>query len=137
MFRRGDFSTETDKGPFAFAAAAFGVCLAAAVLLFVLGKGEGLAVFAGILLSLVAMAAGAVLFAMVSDRAYILEDTLHMEYLFRRARIPLKEIGKVSLKEDVYSVYDKRGKLAGTINAKLTGIDKVLLEMDRKKVPFV
>ena len=137
MFRRGEISTEIDKKPFFFALAAFLGCLTAAVLLFVLGGGAGLAIFAGVLLAFVAAAAGIVLFALTTDRAYIEDGVLHMNYLFRRARIPLEEIGRISLKDDVYSVFDRNGKLAGTVNAQLTGIGTVLYALDRSKVPFV
>ena len=136
MFRHGEFSTETDKNPFLFTLLALLGSLAAAVLLFVFGGGQGLALFAGILLAIVAAAAAAVLFAMVSDRAYIRDDTLDMRYLFRKSAIPLREIGKVLYQEDVYSVYDKRDRLIGTINAKLTGIDRVLHKLDGSGVPF-
>ena len=78
MFRHGEISTETDKKPFVFALLAFSVCLTAALLLFILGGGQGLAVFAGVLLSIVALAAAAVIFAMATDRAYIDGDTLYI-----------------------------------------------------------
>ena len=136
MFRHGEFSTEVDKKPFLFTAAAFLGCLTAAVLLFVL-SGDALSVFAGILLSIVAVAAGAVLLAMVTDRAYVEGGVLNMSYLFRRTRIPLREIGKVSFKDDLYTVYDRKGDKVGAINGKLTGIDTILHVMDQNKVPFV
>ena len=137
MFRHGEISTETDKKPFFFALAAFLGCLIAAVFLFVFGGGEGLAIFAGVLLAVVAAAAGIVLFAMVSDRAYVENGVLHMSYLFHRRQIPLGEIGKVSLKDQVYSVFDRKGTLAGTINAQLGGVGIILHELDRNGVPFV
>ena len=136
MFRKGEASTEVDKKPFLFSAAAFVCCLTAAVLLFVLG-GDALSIFAGILLTIVAIAAGAVLLAMVTDRAYVEDGILYMSYLFRRKQIPLSEISKVALKDEIYSVYDRKGTLAGTINARLTGIGTVLYALDQQKVPFV
>ena len=137
MFRRGEISTEIDRKPFIFTLLAFSVSLTMALLLFILGAGDGLAIFAGILLSVVAVASGAVLFAMVTDQAYVRDDKLCMRYLFRRSEIALGEIGKISLKEDVYSVFDKKGSLRGTINAQLTGIDKILFKLDKSGVPFV
>ncbi|MBR5343956.1 MAG: hypothetical protein IK149_08675 [Oscillospiraceae bacterium] len=137
MFRHGDVSTETDSKPFFFTLAAFLGCLTAAVLVFVLGRGQGLAVFAGIMLSVVALAAGAVLLAMVTDQAYVRDGTLTMRYLFRKTSVPLGEIGKITYKEDVYSVFDRKGSLLGTINAKLTGIDTVLHQLDQNGVPFL
>ncbi len=136
MFRHGEYSTETDRKPFFFALAAFLSCLTAAVLLFALGKGEGLAVFAGVLLAAVAAAAAAVLFALVSDRAYVADGTLTMGYLFRKSAVPLREIGKVVCKEELYAVYDRSGRLLGTINARLTGIDTVLHQLDKNGVSF-
>ena len=137
MFRHGEISTETDRKPFFFTLIAGLGSLAAAVLLFVFGGGQGLAVFAGILLAIVAAASGAVLLAMVTDLAYIRDDTLYLRYLFRKSAIPLGEIGKISYREEEYSVFDKRNRLVGTINAKLTGIDKVLHKLDSGGVPFV
>ena len=137
MFRHGEFSTETDKIPFFFTLLAFLGSLTAAILLFALGGGQGLAVFAGVLLLVVALATAAVLFAMVTDQAYIRDDVLCMSYLFRRTRVPLREIGKVSYQENIYSVYDKKNKVIGTINGQLTGIDSILLKLEKSGVRFV
>ena len=137
MFRHGEISTECDKKPFFFTLAALVGCLTAAVLIFVFGGGEGLAVFAGILLAIVAVAAALVMIAMITDRAYVENGALTMSYFFKKTQIPLKEIGKVSLKDDVYSVFDRKGQLIGTINGKLTGIGEVLFAMDKNGVPFV
>ena len=124
MFRHGDISTETDRGPFLFTLAALLGSLMAAVLIFALGGGHALAIVAGVLLSAVAVAAAAVLFALTSDRAYIEDDALCMRYMFRSARIPLGEIGRIAYKDDVYSVFDRKENPVGTINARLTGIDR-------------
>ena len=134
MFRHGECSTETDRGPFLFTLAAFVGSLTAAVLLFVLGAGHPLSVFAGILVGVVAAASGAVLFAMTSDRAYIQDDTLFMRYMFRRAQIPLEGIGRLAYRDDVYSVYDRKDNLVGTINAKLTGIERILYKLDERGI---
>ena len=74
---------------------------------------------------------------MVTDRAYIEEGVLTMRYLFKKTQIPLAEIGKISLKDNVYSVFDQKEKLAGTMNAQLTGIGVILHALDQNKVPFV
>ena len=137
MFRHGEISTEVDKKPFIFTVAAFAGSLTAAVLLFVLGKGDALGIFAGIMFSIVGIAAGAVLFAMVTDRAYVEDGVLHMNYLFRRKAVALKDVAKVSLKDDVYSVFDKKGAVAGTINAHLTGIGRILHALDQNGIQFV
>ena len=137
MFGHGDISTETDKKPFLFTLIAFLGSLTAGVLLLVFSKGEGLGVFAGILMLLLALAAGAVLFAMVSDKAYIEEETLYMSYLFKRRKVSLKAIGKIMYKDNEYLVYDRKGAILGTINGQLTGIDKILHKLDKSGVPFV
>ena len=136
MFRKGDISTEVDKGPFFFSLAASVCGTAAAVLMFVFGRGDGLAVFGGILMLIVGLAAFAVLFAMVTDMAYVEGDTLFMSYLFRRSSVRIADISSVSYRDELYTVYGKGGKEAGTINAKLTGIGKVVSELDRKGVKF-
>ena len=136
MFRHGDISTETDKGPFFFSLAAFFGSLAASVLMFAFGKGQGLAVFGAVMMLIVALAAFSVLFAMVTDWACVTERTLHMQYLFKKASVPFESIGKISYKDDVYTVYGKDGKILGTINAKLTGIGRVVAELDKNGVRF-
>ena len=136
MFKHGSYSTETDRKPFFFTLTAFLGSLCTALLLFSAGRGEALAVFAGILFSVLALAAGAVLLALVTDRAYIEDGVLHMRYLFRSASVPLGEIGKLRYHEQVYSVFDRKERLLGTINARLTGIDRVLRKLDENGVPF-
>ncbi len=136
MFRRGEISTEVDRGPFFFSLAAFIGSATAAALLFTRGGGDGLAVFGGVLLAIVAIAACAVLFAMVTDRAYISEGKLHMSYLFKKASVSFEEIGRISYKDDVYTVYGQSRNVIGTINAKLTGVGRVISELDRKGVRF-
>ena len=137
MFRKGQVSTGTDKGPFFFSLIALTVGAAMTVWLFLLGGKEPLAIFAGILLAVVTLAAGAVLIALITDKAYIDGDTLYMSYLFRTRSIAIGEIGKVSLRDEIYRVYDKSGNEAGTFNAKLTGVGDVVLALDGKGVPFV
>ena len=136
MFKHGPYSTETDRKPFFFTLTAFLGSLGAALLLFLLGRGEALAVFAGILFSVLALAAAPVLLALVTDRAYIEDGVLHLRYLLRRAAVPLDEIGRLRYHEQVYSVFDRKGRLLGTINAQLTGIDRVLHKLDECGVPF-
>ena len=136
MFKRGEFSTEVDKKTFFFTLAAFLGCLTAALLFFFKG-GEPLAIFAGILLSVVAVASAAVLFAMTTDRAYVLDDKLYMSYLFRKTAVPLSEIGRITGKDNVFSVFDRRDKLLGTMNGQLTGIEKVLYKLDEQGIHVV
>ena len=137
MFRHGACSTETDKKPFFFTLTGLVLCLAGTVLCFTFGLKEPLALFAGFLLAVVTIAALLVLLALVTDRAYIEDRVLYMRYLFRKRVVPLDKIGKITYKEDVYSVFDKSGNLIGTINGKLTGIDSVILELDKNGINFV
>ena len=136
MFKKGPISTEVDKGPFIFTLSVLIAGLAVTVLLFVLGKGNGLAVFAGILFSVITAAAAAVLFALLTDRAYVDGGVLYMSYLFKKKSIKIDDIGKIELKDDVYHVYDKKNAKAGTINAKLTSIGEVIFALDSKGVNF-
>ena len=137
MLKKGQVSTEVDKKPFVFSLIAFTVGTAVTVLLFVLSKGAALAIFAGIMMAIMSVAAGAVLFALVTDRAYIDDGVLYMSYLFKRKSIPIEKIGKITLREDVYYVYGKDGAAAGTINSKLTSVGDVITELDKSGVNFI
>ncbi len=137
MFRHGETSTEVGKAPFFFTLASFLVTSLAAALLIIKTRGNMLAVFAAIMLVIVALASLGVLFAMATDYAYIEDDTLFMSYLFRKSSLPLKEIGKVTLKDNVYHVYDLKYDEIGTINASALGIDGITKELYRKNVPFI
>ncbi len=136
MFKKGQVSTEVDKGPFLFTLIALTVGAAVTVLLFVLGKGDALSIFAGILVGIVTLSAAAVLFALLTDKAYIDGNVLYMSYMFRKRSVPIEEIGKITLENDVYSVYDKKGDRVGTINAKLTAIGDVIFALDKHGVNF-
>ena len=131
MFRHGEISTEVDRKPFIFTLVSLIVGLAVTVVAFASGHGNTLAVFAGIMMAIVSLAAGIVLLAMISDKAYIEDGILHMSYLTKKAEIPLEKIGRVTLKDDVYSVYDRHEKLVGTINGLLSGIDSILYALDK------
>ena len=136
MFRHGDISTEVDKGPFFFSLAAFVGSTAAAVLLFALGGGNGLAVFGAIMMLIVGLASFAVVFAMVTDWAFVEGQTLHMHYLLKERSIPFDDIEKITYKDDLYTVYTKSGKESFSMNAKLTGIGKVISALDKNGVRF-
>ena len=137
MFKKGQISTEVDRGPFLFTLAALVGGAAVTVLLFVLGSGEPLAVFAGIMVAIVTAAAGAVMFALLTDRAYIDNGILYMSYLFKKRSVPIGDIGKITLRDDVYYVYYKNGAAAGTINAKLTSVGDVISALDESGVNFI
>ena len=136
MFRHGEVSTEVDAKPFVFTLAALIGSAAAAVLLFVLGRGAGLAVFAGILFSILAIAAAVVLFAMLTDRAYVEDGVLKTRYLFKKASIPLESIGRVTCVDKVYYVFDKKNNVLATVNGQLSGIDSILYALEKSGVSF-
>lgn len=136
MFKHGPISTEVDRKPFLFTLIALIGSTAAAALLFVLGWGYGLAIFAAILVTIVAVASLVVLFAMLTDYAYIDNDVLVTRYLFRKKRVPLGEIGRVTCLEHVYYVYGRKNELLGTINGMLSGIDDILYAMENSGVRF-
>ena len=136
MFRHGDVSTETDRKPFLFTLISASVSTVASVLLFVLSGGQALAIFAGILIGIVAVGSLIVLFAMLTDYAYVDQGELRTRYLFRKARIPLDRIGKITYREKVYYVYGNRQDLLGTINGQLSGIDRVLHALENNGVRF-
>lgn len=136
MLRHGDISTEIDRKPFLFTLIAAAGSTAAAVLLFVLGRGNALSIFSGILIAVVAAAALIILFVMLTDYAYIEGGVLRTRYLFRKENIALSDIGKVTCREKVYYVFNKQGGVAATINGQLTGIDGILYAMEKNGVCF-
>ena len=85
-------------------------------------------------MGIVTLAAGVVLFAMISDCAYVSDNKLHMNYLFKKNVIEVAKIGRVSLKDNVYTVYDRAGNVAGTINGLLTGVDTILYFLDKNGI---
>ncbi|MBQ1820003.1 MAG: hypothetical protein II117_00220 [Clostridia bacterium] len=136
MFRHGDVSTEVDRKPFLFTLIAAAVSSSAAVLLFVLGKGEALAIFAGIMVSIVAVVSLLILFVMLTDYAYIEQGELRTRYLFKMTRVPLSEIGRITCVEKVYYVFGRKDERLCTINGLLTGIDRILIELEKNSVRF-
>ena len=136
MFRKGQISTETDKGPFIFTLIALVAGTVVTVLLFVFGKGEPLAIFAGVMFAAVTLAAGGVMLALVTDKVYIENDVLYMSYLFKKRSIAVSEIGRISFSSDIYYVFDKKGTAAGTFNAKLTRVGEIIAFLDMRNVNF-
>ena len=56
--------------------------------------------------------------------------------MFKKKSVPVKEIGKITLSDDVYYVYDKKDNKIGTVNAKLTAIGEVIFALDKAGVDF-
>ena len=136
MFRHGEYSTEVDRGPFIFTLAGLLSCLAAILALLFTGESSALKIMAIIFLLIVFLSAVWVMIGLVLDYAYIKDDTLYMHYIFRMKSIRTEDIGKLTIKDGVYTVFDRKGETAGTINAMLTGIDSVIGELNRRKVSF-
>ena len=136
MFRHGEVSTEVDSKPFLFTLFAFLGCGAASGMLFVLGRGSALSVFAGIMTGLVAVASLVVLFAMLTDYAYVDGEELVTRYLFKKKRIPFERIGRVTYSEKVYYVFGKGGEVISTVNGMLTGIDRIIMALENSGVRF-
>ena len=137
MFKKGQISTEVDKGPFLFTLITLIAGSAVTAFLFILWHREPLAIFAGVLFAIVSLAAGAVMFALLTDKAYIDDGVLYMSYMLKKRSIPIGDIGKITLREEVYYVYDKKGVAAGTINSKLTGVGDVITALDESGVNFI
>lgn len=137
MFRRSEISTEVGKGSFFFTLIALSGSLVAAVFLLMRFKGSYLAIYAAAMMFIIAAASAVVMFGLLSDYAYIREDVLYMHYLFKGSSIPVKEISKAVLQDDVYHIYDRRNDEVGSINSLALGIDKLVHELDLNGVPFL
>lgn len=137
MLKKGQVSTSVDKGPFVFTLIALVAGTAVTALLFVFSGGDPLAIFAGVLFAIVTSAAGGVMFALVTDKVYIENGVLYMSYLFKKRSVAINEIGKISYKDDIYYVFDKKGAAAGNFNAKLTSVGEIIAFLDRSGVNFV
>ena len=137
MFRHGEISTEVDKGPFIFTLAVLGGSILLGTVILVFAGVTPLNIFFAAMCAIMALCAAAVLFAMMSDYACINDDVLTVSYLFKKKTIALKDIGQVSCKDNVYTVYDRKKNKVGTINGMATGIDRLMGEMNRKHVNFV
>ena len=137
MLRHGEISTEADKGPFLFTLAVLCGSVILAVIILVFSGTNAVNITIRAFLGLMALASGSVLFAMLTDYACVQDGILTMSYLFRKNRIAVREIGSISFKDDVYTVYDRKKGKVGTINALATGIDRVIGELNRNHVNFV
>ena len=73
---------------------------------------------------------------MLTDYAYIEQGELRIRYLFKKSCIPFSEIGRITCVDKVYYVFGRRDERLGTINGQLTGIDKILIELEKNNVRF-
>ena len=134
MFERSEISTRVSKAPFIFTICTLVCSIVATVYFFV--QYTPLGIFSSILAFIMTIASLFVLLGMLSDYAYIDNNTLYMHYMFDQSKIALKDIKYIELKEDIYHVYDENNKEVGTINALALGVDGIVKEFYRHNIPF-
>ncbi|MBQ3871395.1 MAG: hypothetical protein II780_01685 [Clostridia bacterium] len=136
MFRHGEYSTEVDKGPFIFTLTGIVSCLAVILVLLFTGDMPALKIMAIVFLLILLLSGIWVMIGLVLDYAYIKDDTLYMHYIFKMRSIKTEDIQKLTVENGIYTVYDRKGEVAGTMNAMLSGIDSVIGELNHRKVSF-
>ena len=136
MFRHGEYSTEVDKGPFIFTLTGIVSCLAVILVLLFTGDMPALKIMAIVFLLILLLSGIWVMIGLVLDYAYIKDDTLYMHYIFKMRSIKIEDIQKLTVENGIYTVYDRKGEVAGTMNAMLSGIDSVIGELNHRKVSF-
>ena len=136
MFRHGEYSTAVDKGPFIFTLTGIVSCLAVILVLLFTGDMPALKIMAIVFLLILLLSGIWVMIGLVLDYAYIKDDTLYMHYIFKMRSIKTEDIQKLTVENGIYTVYDRKGEVAGTMNAMLSGIDSVIGELNHRKVSF-
>ena len=136
MFRHGEYSTEVDKGPFIFTLTGIVSCLAVILVLLFTGDMPALKIMAIVFLLILLLSGIWVMIGLVLDYAYIKDDTLYMHYIFKMRSIKTEDIQKLTVENGIYTVYDRKGEVAGTMNAMLSGIDSVIGELNHRRVSF-
>ena len=127
-------STKIDKKTLIFTIIALIMCSVLSIVLLIKYKGNYLALFAAIMLIVVAISSFVVLIGMLTDKAYIENNVLYMSYIFKKSNIKLNEIGYIEFKDDVYHVYDNKNNEVGSINGLALGIDELIHELDINNV---
>ena len=127
-------STKIDKKTMIFTIIALIMCSVLSIVLLIKYKGNYLALFAAIMLIVVAISSFVVLIGMLTDKAYIENNVLYMSYIFKKSNIKLNEIGYIEFKDDVYHVYDNKNNEVGSINGLALGIDELIHELDINNV---
>lgn len=127
-------STKIDKKTLIFTIVALIMCSVLSIVLLIKYKGNYLALFAAIMLIVVAISSFVVLIGMLTDKAYIENNVLYMSYIFKKSNIKLNEIGYIEFKDDVYHVYDNKNNEVGSINGLALGIDELIHELDINNV---
>ena len=54
-----------------------------------------------------------------------------MIYIFKRGKILIKDISTVKLENNIYTVFDKKEKRIGTINALAPGNDQIIIYLEK------
>lgn len=127
-------STKIDKKTLIFTIVALIMCSVLSIVLLIKYKGNYLALFAAIMLIVVAISSFVVLIGMLTDKAYIENNVLYMSYIFKKSNIKLNEIGYIEFKDDVYHVYDNKNNEVGSINGLALGIDELIHELNINNV---
>lgn len=127
-------STKIDKKTLIFTIVALIMCSDLSIVLLIKYKGNYLALFAAIMLIVVAISSFVVLIGMLTDKAYIENNVLYMSFIFKKSNIKLNEIGYIEFKDDVYHVYDNKNNEVGSINGLALGIDELIHELDINNV---
>lgn len=129
--------TKFNKGPLIFTIVGFLISILIVALMIVFRDRDSFTVVACVFMGIIAIASAILLFVELRDYAYIVDDNLVMVYLFKKRMIKIVDIGLMSLKDNVYTVFDRKNEKIGTINALLDGIDLLVVTLDKKGVKIV
>ena len=127
-----DVKTKITKGPLIFTLVGLSLSVLAIVLLAIFANQEVLGIAAIVFMSVIALAAIGVLFGILLDYAYVINDELTMVYIFKKKTVKIKDIKTMILKKGVYTVFDKEENKLGTINSMNVDADKLILLLERR-----
>lgn len=127
-----DVKTKITKGPLIFTLVGLSLSVLAIVLLAIFANKEVLGIAAIVFMSVIALAAIGVLFGILLDYAYVINDELTMVYIFKKKTVKIKDIKTMILKKGVYTVFDKEENKLGTINSMNVDADKLILLLERR-----
>lgn len=123
--------TKFAKGPIIFTIIGLLSSIAVITLCAIFGQGNPLAIVAIIFFAIIVLAAIILLFGELLDYAYICDGYLYMIYIFKRGKILIKDISTVKLENNIYTVFDKKEKRIGTINALAPGNDQIIIYLEK------
>lgn len=127
-----DVKTKITKGPLIFTLVGLSLSVLAIVLLAIFANQEVLGIAAIVFMIVIALAAIGVLFGILLDYAYVINDELTMVYIFKKKTVKIKDIKTMILKKGVYTVFDKEENKLGTINSMNVDADKLILLLERR-----